>query len=404
MIFSKPLSKLQVLLLIILVILFLTVIAIIPGSINTRNSSHPSNEMNANIDTLSAEAETPKIQHISLNTNEDIEYLSSVVNQIFPNGYEYITDEEKAITIEKFLVNKLKLKDNSGNATKILQDGYAICGGFSEVFSTLTIQSGIPSRKVGIFGLTGQLSHSLNEVYYHDTWHLFDPTFGTFFYSEPNYNLKGYIPSLQELLGNKSKDFYLFTVSKQPWTGNINKSDQVTRMDNNFGEDIYGPGFKQIYIDLFKQAFPTKYNNQQILSFPVIANLKKDFNFSVGEIDDDYSDFIHASTLDNHAGKVGWHWIGGNNPESVHTWFIKTPSDGVYSIIYYCTVELSPNLLVFPLKSVQAVITKKEGKRNEFIVTTNSNESSLQIWAENNTFMVDAIRAEWLGYDSPNLF
>jgi hypothetical protein len=78
------------------------------------------------------------------------------LKKIFPQGIENFSQEEKTIEIQRFTVIDLKNIDNLGTATKILKDGYAICGGKSSVFQTLLRRLQIPTRPVAIYNTSGQ--------------------------------------------------------------------------------------------------------------------------------------------------------------------------------------------------------------------------------------------------------
>ena len=142
-----------------------------------------------------------------ISQEEDSSLIDDTLKKIFPNGHQVLTDEEKTIEIARYVSVNFISKDNAGTATKIIKDGYGICGAKSIVFRVLTRRINVPSRYVGIYYSTYQGGHDLVEVYYKNSWHLFDPTFAVFIYSNPLYDNMGNILSMAELRKNPKAGF-----------------------------------------------------------------------------------------------------------------------------------------------------------------------------------------------------
>ncbi len=294
----------------------------------------------------------------------------------------------------------MQLGRNSGNATKLLTDGYAQCGGFSVSFNALVRLAGIPAHLVNLYGLLNQGGHTLVEVYYGDQWHLYDPTFGLFFYSEPEYNQTGRFASLAELLDSSTNGWYLFRVDEQPWTGQYDpglRNLPVVRAGEDYLADYYGYSFVDVYSQYFATTFPVAFAIHQILSFPVVADFVADETFSIGTIDKDYLDVAHATAVIETVHKAGSYYIGGGAPVQVHTWFITAPGPGLVRITYYSTQAEPPVLMLFPLKDVYVVDAVQEGSKAEFLLRITGPEAALQFWASDGMYWVDAIEAQWLG-------
>src|SRR3990167_5454314 len=167
----------------------------------------------------------PNEGDLEINPQEDISYLKETLTQIFPEGIDNLTAEEKSIDVLRFVVIDLKNTNNLGTATKILQDGYAVCGGESFVFQTLLRLMGIPSRTVELFN-TSDSGHDLVEVYYDHDWHVFDASYGIFAYSRSAYDKEGEILSMLELQKNPDAG-YLQGVTDRIWTGQYSPENRL---------------------------------------------------------------------------------------------------------------------------------------------------------------------------------
>lgn len=148
----------------------------------------------------------PNAQDLEINPREDLAFLNQTLERVFPEGTENLSAEEKTIEVLRFVVIDLKNINNLGTATKILQDGYAVCGGKAVVLQTLLRLLGIPTRTVELFN-TPDSGHDLVETYYEGGWHAFDPSYGVFVYSNPSYDKEGKIIGMHELSQHRSMGF-----------------------------------------------------------------------------------------------------------------------------------------------------------------------------------------------------
>lgn len=90
---------------------------------------------------------------------------------------------EKAAAINDYIYQYLMLKDNMGGCAKLLNDGYALCGGAVVCMGEMLYSVGIKSKFAFLLGIPGQGAHSLLEVFLNDgSRGLFDPTFGMFWF------------------------------------------------------------------------------------------------------------------------------------------------------------------------------------------------------------------------------
>jgi hypothetical protein len=133
--------------------------------------------------------------------DEDEAFLGGILESVL-EGEESLSDEAKSIRILQYVSSVLHHRANQGSATKIIQDGFALCGGKSYVFVALCRKAGMAARYVGSMYMPELGSHAISETFYDGKWHLYDPTFGIFFYSNPDYDNTGYVISFRDLVSN----------------------------------------------------------------------------------------------------------------------------------------------------------------------------------------------------------
>jgi hypothetical protein len=353
------------------------------------------------LNALAGASSVPTADDLTVGPGEDLFYLQSILDTIFPNGTSGLTEEQISISILKYVSTYMLLKTNTGSATKMLQEGYAICGGMSISFQALARLAGIPARYVGIFGVPYLGNHAIAEVYYAGQWHLYDPTYGMIFYTEPEYNSKGKIPSLAEVRSGALQSIYLFKAVDHPWLGKYDADEvnsfNVTRAEDTYLSDYYGYDFISSYRLIFSISFPNTMVQLPILSFPVDVDFTRARSMSVGKLDRDVYDMLLASAEPQTAGRVGSHIIGGGGAEEVETWFIKSSIPGYFRITYYSTETDPPRLLLFPLKAIYVVDWRQENGKAEFILHMSDTGAALQFWAEDGIFWIDKWQADWLG-------
>jgi hypothetical protein len=293
--------------------------------------------------------------HSQIPNDEDLTLLDKKLKIIFPQGWENLSEEKRALEIEKFIVSDLKLQNNLGTATKILQDGYSGCSGMAYSFKILSRRVGLQARYSAIFNTPGQGGHNLTEIYYDKGWHLFDPTFGVFVYSDENYDGLGHILSMQEVRKNFKAGF-IQQIVDTPWLGNYNDAKTFTikpvalnyltqyNSQENQNFDIY-------WRNEIKSSFPVAYGTQNWVSQPINIDLQNSSEFWIGSRDNNPSD-IDMNTDRFH----GSSYLGKSRdtPGVYNTFNVKinTPQD---IIVRYWTLEKNPavNLNIVRLRGVQ---------------------------------------------------
>lgn len=349
-------------------------------------------------DEFSFQSMVPTKENLEPDPRDDQEYLRTVVSDIFPeDSAGKHDDEEKAIEILRFVALKLLLKNNTGNAVKILKQGYAICGGRVVVFEALANQVGIPTRKVNIFGIVGQGGHSLIEAYWGQKWHVLDPSFGVFFYSRTSYDKQGEIASLKELIDSSGDGFYIFRVVEKPWTGKyipINYASYVVRAENDYLSDVYGRSLPDLYEEYVQKGFPIEYGyEKQILSYPLILDFTIRNEVHIGIIDKDFMDVALLTAQPAYAGRVATYYI---TPTRFHSIFTITPSTGIVKIVYYSPYQYPDKIRCFPLKAAHVIDNYQQDDKAVFIIRVSDTNSAFQFFVDSGVFWVDSIQAFWM--------
>lgn len=336
----------------------------------------------------------PGPKDLEISADEDEAFLNGVLKSIFPEGTEGLTDEQKGIAILRYASSALELKNNGGTATKIIREGYAICGGLSHVHRVLCRMVGLPSRYIGAFNLRPIMgSHAISEVYYGGKWRLLDPTFGIFFYSKTQYDGTGEIPSFHDLVTSPGR-WTAFKVVERPWIGRYDDSVRsfgVAPVEADYLKDVYRTPIMDLYRKYVAETFPVAYGHRDPVSYPVDADLRDGEEFRVGGVDANVGDVLRMVT--NGTGYVGGHYLGGNYPPGFHTWSIRTPGPCRLRIEYFSTQDDPPGLEPSPLKAARVVSVRKEDRRVVIDLQAIGPEVIVAVHCPGGTFAVDAFRA-----------
>ena len=192
----------------------------------------------------------PNDRDLRISSKEDMPFLEATLHKIFPAGTDSLSKEDQAIGVLRFVAIEIKSINNLGTATKIIQDGYAVCGGKSLVFQTLLQKLAIPVRQVEIFN-TPDSGHTLVEAYYDENWHLFDSSYGVFVNSDPTYDKKGKIINMYELSQDRSMGYL---------QGVVDTPDAKPLIVNN-------PTLDDLWRKEIKPAYPIIYGQKNLYKY-----------------------------------------------------------------------------------------------------------------------------------------
>jgi hypothetical protein len=297
------------------------------------------------------------------------------------------SEEEKSIRILKYISSSIANKPNDGSATKVIRDGFALCGGKSNAFVMLCRKAKLPARYVGSMYMPSLRSHALGEVFYGGRWHLYDATYGIFFYSNPDFDGKGYVLSFHDLISDP-KAGTVFKVVPEAGAGKFDdnvRTFPVTRIEND-AERNKDARTVRFYREEMKNAFPVAYGSDDLVSYPVDANLVEATSHWFGEVNE--SDRELATYEVRFSGS---HYVGSSVPRAFHTWLIKTLPHTTINIEYYSTYPNPPKLCLVPLRGARVIATRYEQKKVTFTAYVSDSEAIVSVYCPENMFSVDAL-------------
>jgi hypothetical protein len=138
-------------------------------------------------------------------------------------------DERLCVEIMRFTTASMALGAPAGLecASATLANALASCGNYAMVMCEIARVAGLPARYLGFFGVPSTGSHALVEVHFGGGWHLFDPTFGVFFYSGAKWDGTGRVLSASDIITSDQRPT-MMQVVERPWDVIIN-SNEVSR-------------------------------------------------------------------------------------------------------------------------------------------------------------------------------
>ncbi len=145
------------------------------------------------------------------------------------------TDEAKIDAINRYVGAKFDLDKTDPRdepSRMVLENGSAFCGKLALALATLAESADYRSRLVNvIYEAPHRTAHMVVEIFYHDRWHLYDPT-GSSVHQHISYG--NHVPSYKELrLDPRLRSFRL--------------PEHLPAMDSVIKGDIYGSGVHHYY-------------------------------------------------------------------------------------------------------------------------------------------------------------
>jgi transglutaminase superfamily protein len=316
--------------------------------------------------------------------DEDQALLGEILETVL-DGKENSSDEDKSIRILKYVSSSLVQRANQGSATKIIRDGFALCGGKSHVFVILCRRAGMAARYVGSMYMPEMGSHAIGEVFYGGRWHMYDPTFGIFFYSSPDYDNKGYVISFHDLVSDPYR-WTAFKAVPKPGEGRYDESAKafaLTKLESDYLDDDIGLAS---YRKNVSEAYPIAYGSDDLVSYPIDANLLETGSQWFGEVNGDDGELASYAVRFS-----GSHYVGNGVPPAFHTWLIKAAPYSTLSIEYYSVNANPSKLVIVPLRAAKVIETKYADKKVSFTIQTNDSSVIVSVYCPGTSFDVDAM-------------
>lgn len=340
---------------------------------------------------VSINRQSPREANLDIR-GEDVHFLDRVLAKIFPDGLQAATNQEKCLRILRFTASHQRRKENSGNATKLIKDGYCICGGSSNVFQGLLRRAGVPTRNASLFGLRRHGGHSVVEAWYDNQWHLFDPFFGVFYSREATWTVGGSIPSLHELRVQPQLGT-LMRVVKDPWQGNFDqeKSTGVISAETGYLKEYYGKSLSVLYREYLETAFPVGPGETFIAFHPLVVDLTNNDTFHLGAINHDYLDVVTATSTPEPAG---FYRIGGSTQNVLQSVVFKTTTSQMIDLIYTLHSPDSKVELDFvPMMHVVMIDREIKGRTVRFRLRLQDSLSLGLVYCPRGGAYIDAVEA-----------
>lgn len=344
---------------------------------------------------------------------EDRELLDETVRRIFGAEKPPLT-EESVLKVLSYVAHTLKLGPSAPIAipktgTAALRNDTNLCGGFAIAFSAICRRLGFPARNVMLENLEVSATHVCAEVVYGNAWRFFDPTFGTFFYTNPTYDGKGAVLSFRDLLYRPDWVNNCFQAGgRELWSGEYKDAD-VQPMPRDFNvSERQAISVRDFYHLSFQQSFPNPNNPFKSQSFPVDVDLTEKEEVWFGKVDQNggelairaKDDADRSSTTDFHRRNEGIQYIGiGDGCVAYNTFLFKVKEPGRYRITYHFAREYREwwnKLDVAELRNIVAWATSRTPTTWSVDCRIQGTDAILQVVAIRGGFAVDAIHVQRL--------
>jgi hypothetical protein len=364
-------------------------IAVVEPPSNTSVQARPLQQPELPLNATPA-LQPPTADDLLVDADEDAEYLRSILSRPLGDDPQQLSQQQIALRLLRFVPGALRLKSNSGTATSILQDGYAICGGMAIVYEQLARLANVPARRCGLMNLPVFGSHAVAECWFDDGWRLMDPTNGVFFASSPDFPRTGHILSLHELLSGDTP-WTMFKVIDKPWQGldDLSGDPPILAVEENYLREQYGVPLLKCWRAAPDTAFPVFYLPEKFMACPVNADLTTATELKLGTADRDAYDMLLLTT---NSREVGGHYLGSGDPAAGHTLLITTAEPSIIEIEYHSIHPDFGALNVLPLAALHITAARKTDTGWLFTAKMQTSRAAAMITCPfGERFSIDAI-------------
>lgn len=225
---------------------------------------------------------------------------------------------------------------NARTGTACLTTGASFCTGMALAMTALCRRAGLPARVNSLHNFEWMQGHNTVEVYYGDSWHLFDPTYGVFFYSQPDYDGTGSIPALRELMVYASVRQHAFIMADAIWTGDYVPPAGPRPLTETFLHGQIDQPLSAFYEHVFTTAFPVVTSDDDLVVFPIRIQVDSDGAASVGMVDGKTDDVYGPRVGGHYPRYYGMPHIGKTRGAGIaHGLYLEGVTPGVYRITYH---------------------------------------------------------------------
>lgn len=272
----------------------------------------------------------------SLGAGEDVAVLDATLKTIFgttsPPG-----SESTVLGILAYVPQVTRnAAPNARTGTACLNTGSSFCTGMALAMTALCQRAGLPARVNSLHNFEWMQGHNTVEVYYGDSWHLFDPTYGVFFYSQSTYDGTGTIPSLRELMVYAAMRQHAFVMTESIWTGVYVPPSAPMPLTEAFMRDQLDQPLAAFYQHVFTLAFPVVTSDADLVVFPIRLQVDGTGTASVGAVDGKTDDVYGPRVAGHYPRYHGMPHLGKTSGTGIaHGLYLEGMTPGLYRITYY---------------------------------------------------------------------
>ena len=285
---------------------------------------------------------------------EDAAVIEAKLKAIFPDGPRQ--DEASVLRMLSCVAQSIRLKFTATPlGSDVLQQGFGYCYGMALAFVALCRGAGLPARVNTFRNLEVMEAHNMAEVYYDGAWHLFDPTFGVFFYTSANWPGGGRIASLRELAAHQTPR-HAFQVTGNLWSGAFDGKAEASKVAPETKCGDYPFTLSEFYDRLFSRAFPVVASDGAAASYPLDLDLREKDELWLGKPDGDVMDQFGRDDTGRYPRFAGVPVIGKSQLGSVvQTITFRVARPGRYRLTYHMAAgSRHDRMAVVELKNVVA--------------------------------------------------
>lgn len=265
---------------------------------------------------------------------EDASIIDAKLKEVFPEGTRQ--DEAAVLRMLSYVAQTTQLKFTATPlGSDVLKQGFGYCYGMALAFVALCRGAGLPARVNAFRNLEVMEAHNMAEVYYDGAWHLFDPTFGGFFYVHEVYDGTGRIAALRELAAHQIPR-HAFQVTTNLWAGAFDGQTEVKNVLPEVKCGEYPFTLLQFYERVFTKAFPIIPFDGAAISYPLDLDLRETDELWIGKQDGAYMDQFGRDDQGRYPRFSGAPVIGKSQLGTVlQTITFHTTKPGCYRLTYY---------------------------------------------------------------------
>lgn len=265
---------------------------------------------------------------------EDLSIIDAKLAETFPEGARQ--DEAALLRMLSYVAQTTQLKFSATPlGSEVLKQGFGYCYGMALAFVALCRGAGLPARVNAFRNLEVMEAHNMAEVYYGGAWHLFDPTYGVFFYTSENFDGSGRIASLRDLAAHQTPR-YAFEVTANLWTGAFDGQVNTKRVPSETKCGEYPFTLLEFYERVFTKAFPVIPFDGVATSYPLDLDLREIDELWIGKKDGSYMDQFGREATGRYPRYFGTPVIGKSQMGTVlQTITFHVSKPGRYRLTYH---------------------------------------------------------------------